>query len=164
MKYLLAIAMIIMSASAAVAGDSSHCNSLDHGPSINKTELSERDMCWLDTHRDDESGVLGTLFYIKVDGVGYISMPIRELNIIGKDKTKEKIHQLIVQKIVEQDEQEQAEIRKELERELNLIRSEIAQMYGFVIINGVTESDVAYIQELVVTEIELTEYLYGKVE
>jgi len=87
---------------SSFAADSSHCNSLDHGPQFNKTELSAFDKCWINTHKADEnSGVDGNIFWVKV-GDDIVSMPVKKLAESGsKNKIKETIKTMIVEKIIE---------------------------------------------------------------
>lgn len=85
----------------ASAADSSHCNSLDHGPQFNKTELSEFDKCWINTHKaDKKSGVDGNVLWIKV-GDDFVSMPTKILRDSGsKEKAKAAVQAQVVTEVV----------------------------------------------------------------
>ena len=71
-------ATTILSSASAMAGTTPASCGVDE-VRFNPTELSEYQECWLNTHRADEThGVLGSLFYIKVNDVFY-SAPLSTL-------------------------------------------------------------------------------------
>ena len=144
---LTTIAFVIMTTSAFA------CSHLSQASRVNPTELSEYQMCWLDEHRPDEGhGVLGSLFYVKVDG-DYVSMPISDLAKRGEDKSVDYVN-LVVNKKIHEDLIEAAQA------ELEAVRHQLSKIYALAIVLGVTPE----IQERVIELIGLEEQLYNSLQ
>ena len=142
--------------------NAAECEEHENVSRVNPTELSAYQECWLDTHRPNEiSGTLGSIFYLNLKGIGYVSMPVDALVKAGEEGSHGYVAAKIDAKVKQVDEAKQQEVREELIKELHFIRSEIAQLYGFVLINGHTDTTIEHIKDLVTTEIELTNYLFG---
>ena len=127
---LTAAALSILSTGAISKERSTHCNALDAGPTYGKVELSEKDKCWLDHWKSDETGgVLGSIFWVKVNGE-YISMPTKDLTKAGSKSAAKKvvvntvIEELIVDRIVE--------VTVENGETIDRLRGEISTLEGVI--------------------------------
>jgi len=141
-----AVAIIAPYANAA---DCSHHSKASR---VNPTELSAYQECWLDEHRSDEAhGVLGSIFYVKVAGE-YISMPLKDLVIRGKDKAEPYV-QLVINERIKED------LIKQAREELEYVRHKLSQAYAKAILLGITAETQEEILYLLETEEELYESL-----
>ena len=143
---LTTIAFVIMTTSAFA------CSHLSQASRINPTELSDYQKCWLDEHRADKpNGVLGSLFYVKVNG-DYISMPVKELVKRGEDKSVDYVTLKVNEKI-------QKDLIEEAKAELQRIRSSLSKLYALAIVAGVTEELKLEVIRLIESEEELVNAL-----
>ena len=149
MRFILALVILVFSTTAHAA-----CEEHSKATRVNPTELSEYQMCWLDEYRGDEAhGVLGSLFYIKVDG-DYVSMPIKDLVIRGEDKSIDYVNLLVNKKVHE-------DLIKAAREELEFVRHKLSQAYAKAILLGVTAETQEEILILLETEEELYNSLIG---
>ena len=134
----IVIAAIIATFSInANASDSSHCNLLDKGMSVNKQELSDFDKCWLDTHRSEEiSGTHLGIFYAKVPNIGYVSVPVGELFKQGRDGGEALFYAKAELQALEITEQQLKQQRNELIASLEHIRSQISKLQTTILLVG----------------------------
>ena len=95
---MIAAALSMISGVAVSKERSTHCNALDAGPMYNKVELSEKDKCWLNHWKEDETaGTLGSIFWMRL-GDGFVSMPVKDLRMAG---SKDKAVKVITNKVVD---------------------------------------------------------------
>ena len=88
---MIAAALSMISGVAMSKERSTHCNALDAGPMYNKVELSEKDKCWLNHWKeDDTAGTLGSIFWMRL-GDGFVSMPVKDLRMAGSEKAAKKV-------------------------------------------------------------------------
>ena len=81
-----------MSGTAIAACTQSELNMMPNISVYNPTELSARDMCWLDVHKaDDTHGISGNIFWVKVANK-YYSTTINYLRTHGTDKWLQQIN------------------------------------------------------------------------
>jgi len=146
MRVILTILFVFMTTSAFA------CDHLSQANRINPTELSDYQKCWLDEHRADKpNGVLGSLFYVKIDG-DYVSVPVKELVKRGEDKSVDYITLKINEKI-------QEDLIEEARTELQRIRSSLSKLYALAIVAGVTEELKLEVISLIEAEEELVNAL-----
>ena len=126
------------------------CDHFSKASRVNPTELSEYQMCWLDEHRDDKAGVLGSLFYLKIAPGHYVSIPLSDLRKQPRDKAEEYVTLLANKKI-------QEDLIKAAREELEFVRHKLSQAYAKAIILGPT----AEIREEILDLLETEEKLYN---
>ena len=159
----LGIVAISFVSNNAFAEETGSCSHIVEKKGINATELSEYQECWLDLHRADEpSGTLGGLFYLKVPGAGYVSMPVSVLIEKGKDAGREHLFKLVDKKAAEADEAAAKELEARLRKELDGVRFQLTQLYGFAVINGITPEVQEEINDLVFKEADLLAAIHGE--
>lgn len=160
---VLAVVSICVVSTSAFAEEVKSCDHIIETKTINPVELSEYQECWLDLHRADEmSGTLGGLFYVKVPGAGYVSMPVATLNKEGKEGGRELFYKLIDKKAAEADEAAAKELEARLRKELDGVRFQLTQLYGFAVINGITPEVQEQINDLVFKEADLLAAIHGE--
>ena len=143
------------------AADSSHCNLLDKGMSVNKQELSDFDKCWLDTHRSEEiSGTHLGIFYAKVPNIGYVSFPVGELFKQGRDSGEALFYAKVDLKALEISEQQLEQQKVELIASLEHIRSQISKLQTTILLVGGDEQLVSELLTLHELEEELVNTLF----
>ena len=74
---------------------------------------------------------------------------------------KRQVAERIAARVAELEEEQAEQLRERLRIELDVTRSRISQLYGFVILNGATEETQEEIKDLVLKEIGLMDALYG---
>ena len=148
-RIILAILFVMVTGTAHAA-----CDHLSQASRVNPTELSKYQECWLDEHKSDEvSGVLGSLFYVKLAPGHYVSLPVNDIRKQPRDQATNYID-LVINKKIHKDLIEAA--RKELDH----VRHQLSQTYALAIVLGVTPE----IQERVIELIELEEQLYNSLQ
>ena len=146
---------------ALIASQATSCEENPHNYSrINPTELTCQQEAWLNTNRPDESnGRLGSLFWVKIDGIGYVSTPISELVKKGNKKANEMVKELIITKAKEIEGRIADQQRDDLFNLLQHTRSEILQLQTAMIIDP-QDSTLTELLSLIQIESELTATLF----